>query len=55
MKSAALPSFLEKYYLLDVSIKQQAKKAYHLWLQNPFHPSLWHGVIGCLAFLKVEM
>ncbi|HAT14631.1 MAG TPA: hypothetical protein DCS91_14630 [Microcoleaceae bacterium UBA11344] len=40
MKSATLPSFWEKYYLLDTTIKQQAKKAYRLWLQNPFHPSL---------------
>lgn len=40
MKSMTLPSFWEKYYLLDTTIKQQAKKVYELWLQNPFHPSL---------------
>ncbi|CBN54804.1 conserved hypothetical protein [Kamptonema sp. PCC 6506] len=40
MKSMTLPTFWEKYYLLDTTIKQQAKKVYGLWLQNPFHPSL---------------
>ncbi len=69
MKSATLPSFWEKYYLLDGTIKQQAKKAYLLWLKNPFHPSLhfkcinakeniWSvriTVIGRLAFLKVQL
>jgi mRNA-degrading endonuclease RelE of RelBE toxin-antitoxin system len=40
MKSATLPSFWENYRDLDFSIRQQARKAYRLWRQNPFHPSL---------------
>lgn len=40
MKSAALPSFWEVYEPLPDEIKQRARKAYRLWLQNPFHPSL---------------
>lgn len=40
MKSATLPSFWEAYHSLDKSIQRRARKAYHLWAQNPFHPSL---------------
>lgn len=40
MKSATLPSFWEAYVSLDESVKRRAGKAFHLWSQNPFHPSL---------------
>jgi hypothetical protein len=40
MKSATLPSFWASYAGLDDKIKSQARKAYRLWSQNPFHPSL---------------
>jgi len=40
MKSAALPSFWTAYESLDAKIKRRARKAYRLWAQNPFHPSL---------------
>ncbi len=40
MKSNTLPSFWAAYRLLDKAVKGQAKKAYRLWLENPFHPSL---------------
>ena len=40
MKSAALPSFWALYKSLDEDIKRSARKAYRLWSQNPFHPSL---------------
>lgn len=40
MKSATLPSFWETYFALDTSTKRSAKKAYYLWRENPFHPSL---------------
>ncbi|MFQ6057919.1 MAG: hypothetical protein ACE5MB_03435 [Anaerolineae bacterium] len=40
MKSATLPSFWEAYASLDESIKRRARKAFRLWAQNPFHPSL---------------
>lgn len=40
MKSATLPSFWTAYASLDNEIKQRAKKAYRLWSENPFHPSL---------------
>jgi len=39
MKSAALPSFWTAYMSLGEDIKRSARKAYHLWAQNPFHPS----------------
>ncbi len=40
MKSSALPSFWESYATLDESLRNRARKAYELWLENPFHPSL---------------
>lgn len=40
MKSATLDSFWAEYRRLDASVKQSARKAFRLWGQNPFHPSL---------------
>ena len=40
MKSATLPSFWTAYRSLDKATRKQARKAYRLWAQNPFHPSL---------------
>jgi hypothetical protein len=40
MKSATLPSFWTAYAGLDDKIKGQARKAYRLWSESPFHPSL---------------
>ena len=40
MTSATLPSFWDSYYKLDSNTKAQARKAYRLWVKNPFHPSL---------------
>lgn len=40
MKSFTLPSFWNCYKTLDLKIRQQARKSYFLWKENPFHPSL---------------
>ena len=40
MKSATLPSFWEAYRSLDDDLKDRARKAFRLWAENPFHPSL---------------
>lgn len=40
MNSATLPSFWDAYHALDEAVKQQARKAYRRWAENPFHPSL---------------
>jgi len=40
MKSATLPSFWAAYRSLGEKTKRQARKAYRLWAENPFHPSL---------------
>lgn len=40
MKSATLPSFWSNYKSLNNEVKQGARKAYRLWSENPFHPSL---------------
>jgi len=41
MNSAVLPSFWAAYSKLDPDVRQRARKAYRLWSQNPFHPSLF--------------
>ncbi len=40
MKSATLPSFWAAYRTLDETLRNQAQKAYRLWISNPFHSSL---------------
>jgi len=40
MNSAALSSFWEAYNSLPENIRHLAQKAFHLWNDNPFHPSL---------------
>ena len=40
MKSATLPSFWAAYEHLGEETRRGARKAYRLWAQNPFHPSL---------------
>lgn len=40
MKSKVLPSFWKGYHHLDSAVKVQARKAFELWEENPFHPSL---------------
>lgn len=40
MNSATLPSFWELYRKLDRNLKSRVRKAYRLWSQDPFHPSL---------------
>ncbi len=40
MKSVTLPSFWESYKKLDETVKRRARKAFVLWNENPFHPSL---------------
>lgn len=40
MKSATLPSFWSEYHGLPLEILLAARKADHLWSNNPFHPSL---------------
>jgi len=40
MNSRTVSSFWEAYGSLPVPAKQSARKAYRLWRENPFHPSL---------------
>lgn len=40
MKSATLPSFWSAYGSLEEELRRRARKAYQLWAENPFHPSL---------------
>ena len=39
MKSATLPSFWSTYGRLSADVRRQARKAYRLWAEDPFHPS----------------
>ncbi len=40
MRSHALPSFWDAYSRLDEDVRRRARKAFRLWAENPFHPSL---------------
>ena len=40
MRSQTTASFWVEYQSLPENINKGARKAYRLWLQNPFHPSL---------------
>ncbi len=40
IKSETLPSFWTSYHTLPDSTKRDARKAYQLCRENPFHPSL---------------
>ena len=40
MKSLTLPSFWKAYKGLDPQVRARARKAFRLWEENPFHPSL---------------
>jgi len=40
MKSETLSSFWKGYAKLSPKLKQQTRKAYQLWAENPFHSSL---------------
>jgi mRNA-degrading endonuclease RelE of RelBE toxin-antitoxin system len=40
MKSVTLPSFWESYKKLDETVKRRARKAFEIWHENSFHPSL---------------
>lgn len=40
MTSATLPSFWNRYRELDQNVRHSTRKAYQLWMENPFHPSL---------------
>ena len=40
MKHETLSSFWREYKQLDEPVRRAASKAYRLWVENPFHPSL---------------
>ena len=40
MKFQTVASFWNSYELLPPEAKKAARKAYRLWQENPFHPSL---------------
>lgn len=40
MHSYLTDDFFDSYRLLPVTVRQQARKAYRLWRQNPQHPGL---------------
>ncbi|PYI88481.1 MAG: hypothetical protein DME26_03555 [Verrucomicrobia bacterium] len=44
MISATTPRFREAFAALPKEVQVRARKAYHLWRQNPRHPSLHFGM-----------
>jgi hypothetical protein len=46
MKSFATADFWQAYAELTPAMKDQARKAYQLWQDNPLHPSLHFKKVG---------
>ncbi|MEH1935782.1 MAG: hypothetical protein V7L14_19200 [Nostoc sp.] len=46
MKSLTTPEFWHSYAALLPKVKEQARKAYRLWINNQFHPSLHFKKVG---------
>ena len=46
MKSFTTSDFWQTYAELAPPVKEQAKKAYRLWRENPLHPSLHFKKVG---------
>jgi hypothetical protein len=40
MKSSATKTFRKRLLLLPGTVQEQATKAYELWTEDPYHPSL---------------
>jgi hypothetical protein len=40
VKSQTVPEFWKAYRTLERDVRTQARKAFRLWSDNPFHPSL---------------
>ena len=40
MKSSVIKSFRKRLNELPISVQEQATKAYALWQEDPYHPSL---------------
>lgn len=49
MRSRTTPEFWKEYDSLDASLKKAARKAYSLWHENAFHPSLRFKCINSAA------
>jgi IS1 family transposase len=46
MKSFTTADFWKAYAELSPDMKEQARKAYQLWQENPLHPSLHFKKVG---------
>lgn len=40
IRSLSVESFWKSYFELSPTEKRKAKKAYRIWVENPYHPSL---------------
>lgn len=54
MKSAASPRFWAAYNALPSETQERARKAYRLWQQDHFHPSLHFKKVGPLWSARVD-
>jgi hypothetical protein len=46
MKSFTTPDFWNSYAVLPPEIKEQARKTYKFWIENPSYPSLHFKKVG---------
>jgi hypothetical protein len=55
MKSSTTPDFWKYYSSLSPELKQQARKAYRLWNNNPKHPSLCFKSVGQAWSIRISL
>lgn len=54
MKSFTTPRFWKRYELLPTSVQRKADKAYALWHDNPYHPSLHFKKVGRFWSARID-
>ncbi len=54
MISLTTADFWESYYRLPDPIREKARKAYRLWLQDPAHPGLNFKKVGNVWSVRID-
>lgn len=54
MKSSTVPKFWASYAELPPPIKVLARKQFHLWIDNPSHPSLQFKKVGLFWSVRIS-
>ena len=53
MKSSTTLPFRKQFGVLQAPVREQARKQFRLWLNDPFHPSLHFKQVGAYWSVRV--